>query len=436
MGVTYSTPRNVADHPAPAVISPPTDQRDVGSRWTPAPDSSLPANQYTMRLTWNGCTTTEAMTRFREAQERDQQGDAEGAERQFRDALAAFEHLLSPTHEDTKTAAYSLAAFYARRGRMQEANNILDWMSEKHIERWGLRSKPTTDHVLRVVELLNSWLRPQDALAFLEKAKDYLWQPDPRACGQGVQHLSSIPNNGNVTHGISSPASSAFRTVPFPENSSSGIAVNPSFMVDDQLRSAGAHVRANDESIEPLLLSLIAQCGQNPGKLAAQDLRGRAALIELYRKSGRTDAAVEELSKAQASFLATWKLDGKITKELIDASLEVAIQSLKSAQYNDADDMFHMMQDRVVETFGPDHSRTIWILIRIGLMYQNENRWNDAKPRFEQALAASMTANGLDDALTRSLEAALENEHYSFINSDPEDFITIVGSRGVRISPT
>ena len=61
---------------------------------------------------------TEAMTMFREAQESDQQGDAEGAERQFRDALAAFEHLLPPTHENTKTAAYSLAAFYARRGRM------------------------------------------------------------------------------------------------------------------------------------------------------------------------------------------------------------------------------------------------------------------------------------------------------------------------------
>lgn len=189
MGVTYSTPLNVADHPSPAVIPPPTDQRDGVPRWTPAPDSSLPANQYTMRLSWNGCTTTEAMTRFREAQESDRQGDAEGAERQFRDALAAFEHLLPPMHEDTKTAAYSLAAFYARRGRMQEASNLLDWMSEKHIERWGLRSKPTIDHVLRVVDLLNSWLRPQDALAFLEKAENYLWQPDPRASGQGIQPL-------------------------------------------------------------------------------------------------------------------------------------------------------------------------------------------------------------------------------------------------------
>lgn len=213
------------------------------------------------------------------------------------------------------------------------------------------------------------------------------------------------------------------------------MAVNPSF-IDYQLRSAGARVGANDESIEPLLFSLIAQCEQNPDKLAAQNLRARAALVELYRESGRTGAAVVELSKAQASFLATWKLDGKITKELINASLEVAAQSLRSEQYNDADEMFHMMQDRVVETFGPDHSRTIWILIRIGLMYQNGNRWNDAQPRFEQALAASMTANGLEDALTKSLEAALENEHYSFINSDPDDFITIVGNRGVRISPT
>src|SRR5579871_2768302 len=122
MGVTYSTPRNIHDHPSPAVISPPADQSDVVSRRTPAPDSSLPTNRCAIRLTWNGCTMTEAMTKFREAQKSDQQGDAEDAEKQFKEALVAFEHLLSPMHEDTKTAAYSLAAFYARRGRMQEAD--------------------------------------------------------------------------------------------------------------------------------------------------------------------------------------------------------------------------------------------------------------------------------------------------------------------------
>jgi tetratricopeptide (TPR) repeat protein len=389
-----------------------------------------------MRLSWNGCTATEAMTRFRKAQESDQQGDTEGAERQFREALAAFEHLLSPTHEDTKTAAYSLAAFYARNGRMQEANNVLDWMSERHVERWGVKSKPTIDHVLRVVDLLNSWLRPQDAHAFLEKAKDDLCQPDPRACGRGGQNSSNLPYNGNAAYQLGSTASSAFRTTPPPENSGTGIVVNPSSTVDCQLRSAETRVKANDELVEPLLLSIIAQCKLNPDNLAAQNLRARAALIELYRESGRTDSAVEELSKAQALFLDTWELIGKISREFIDASLEVAAQSLKSEQYNDTDEMFQVMQERVCETFGPDHSRTIRILIRIGLIYQNGNRWKDAEPRFEQALAASMAANGLEDALTRTLEAALENQHYSFIDSDPEDFVTIIGSRGMRISPT
>lgn len=389
-----------------------------------------------MRLSWNGCTATEAMTRFRKAQESDQQGDTEGAERQFREALAAFEHLLSPTHENTRTAAYSLAAFYARCGHMQEANNVLDWMSERHVERWGVKSKPTIDHVLRVVNLLNSWLRPQDAHAFLEKAKDYLCQPEPQACGRGVQYLSIPPDNGNAAYQRGSTASSAFRTAPSHENPGSEIVVNPSSTVDCQLRSAEARVRANDELVEPLLLSLIAQCKQSPDNLAAQNLRARAALIELYRESARADAAVEELSKAQALFLETWKLVGKISRELIDASLEVAVQSLKSEQYNDADEMFQMIQEGVCETFGPDHSRTMRLLIRIGLIYQNGNRWKDAEPRFEQALAASMAANGLEDALTRTLEEALENQHYSFIDSDPEDFITIIGSRGMRISPT
>jgi hypothetical protein len=42
-----------------------------------------------------------------------------------------------------------------------------------------------------------------------------------------------------------------------------------------------------------------------------------------------------------------------------------------------------------------------------------------------------MTANGLEDVLTGSLKAALENEHHSFTNSDPGGFIIIAGVRGV-----
>lgn len=380
-----------------------------------------------MRVNWNGFTTTEAMAMFRDAQDSDRQGDAEGAEKQFRHALGAFVELLSPTHEDTKTAAYYLASFYARRGRMREADNILDWMTEKHMERWGLRSRPTVDHVLRVVDLLTRWFRPQDALAFVEKAKDCLWQPDPHAYGQGAQQSSDPPINGSLNPQTNSPILHTLRTAALRESASSEI-------VDYQLRSARAHVAADDPSIEPLLLSVIAQCEQHHHKFAAQNLRAIAELIELYGKSGRLDAAVEEHSKAYAVFLTIWRQDGTITKDLINASLDVAAQSLK-LNYSEAEEMFHAMQDRAVETLGPDHKRTIWILIRIGLMYQNANRWKDAQPRFEQALAASMTANGLEDALTKSLEAALENEHYSFLNSDPEDFVTIVGSRGVHISP-
>ena len=53
----------------------------------------------------------------------------------YREALAGFENILSPTQEHTNALAYQLASFYANYNRMDDADRVLNWIVEKQIGR-------------------------------------------------------------------------------------------------------------------------------------------------------------------------------------------------------------------------------------------------------------------------------------------------------------
>ena len=65
-----------------------------------------------------------------------------------------------------------------------DADKVLNWMSEKHMERWGMAHENTLRHFLRVAELFSEWNRIDDATTFLYRVFD-AWDkgdyddPDP-----------------------------------------------------------------------------------------------------------------------------------------------------------------------------------------------------------------------------------------------------------------
>ncbi|UKZ79912.1 hypothetical protein TrVFT333_007675 [Trichoderma virens FT-333] len=65
-----------------------------------------------------------------EARKEDNREEAESG---LRDALSCSSYLLSPTHNETLKIGYMLASIYANRGRMDDADDTLDWMTRKHI---------------------------------------------------------------------------------------------------------------------------------------------------------------------------------------------------------------------------------------------------------------------------------------------------------------
>lgn len=109
-----------------------------------------------MRLVWNGHSKAEFSAMHRRAHDLERAENFEEAEAKFREALEGLEHLLSPTHEDTNTAAYHLAEFYFKQDRMKDADTVLNWMCEKHFERWGIGHQKTMVHLLHVSDLYNN----------------------------------------------------------------------------------------------------------------------------------------------------------------------------------------------------------------------------------------------------------------------------------------
>lgn len=387
---------------------------------------STPRLQGHLRLTWNGRTRADIEAMSREAHQLERLGHLEEAEEKFREVLAGFETLLSPTHEATSTAAYQLATFYAQHDRMNEADLVLDRMGEKFTERWGLKHKETLMHFLRVVELFNCWSRADDAVTLLYRVLDVYEKhySGNSTATTGPNALSARDSQHQARRlriaGGQSQVEYAFGA--FAQT------YDPA-LLQYQLGLADAHVKAKDEAAEPLLLRIIEQCEAYPEKLAQEILRARYALVDLYQQLENDQQKGVALARAQNAFWSIVNSTTEKTKSVLEISTDIAKLHVQTGHYEAAEDICQRIGSEAERTFGTDDEVTIGILIRMGKIYQDGNRWSNARPWFERALAASMTANGLESKMTQDLEAALENKHYYVPLPASEDFAAVLRSR-------
>jgi hypothetical protein len=405
--ITYKTPQAVP--PSPGNVRSPKGPSAPADRWTPAPSTSNPQLHF-LQSTWNGHSLAEIEAIKHEAHQLNLEGKVHDAEKRFREALAGFENLLSPTHEYTNAVGYALAIFYAEHDRMDDADLVLNWMGQNHVERWGLDHQKTMTHFLHVAELFNSWSRNDDATTFLYRILD-AWDKHISTGARDNPTLNPEP------HRVAQPQVIPLQPTPRqsrPEDMTRAFAeTDDPRRVDYQLGLANARVATNDETIEPLLLRLIEQCEKHPRKLASQILQARCALVDLYRRLGDDEQATSALWQAQKALETVLASTTTKTEPLLNSCIEVARLHIKDDYSEVAEDMLQRIGDKAEDTFGTDHNVTIEILVCIGKIYQRGNMWTYAQPWFERALAASMTANGLENAMTKRLEVALENQHYA-----------------------
>ena len=220
------------------------------------------------------------------------------AEERYREALAGFEHILSPTHKHTVALAYQFAAFLANHDRMNEADRILNWVTEKHIRRWGTNHQNTLKHLLHVSKLLNGWSLSDEALSVLYCVLD-TWD------GKGHD---SVNKDMAVQLGRTQnkqPSGAAPRTHlrhPRSQERLKTLAeIGDPLQIDVQLSLADAGLQAGDESTEENFLVLIGACERYWQRLSLEIIRAKCTLINPYQKQCSYEDCSIALKEAEAA---------------------------------------------------------------------------------------------------------------------------------------
>lgn len=143
------------------------------------------------------------------------------------------------------------------------------------------------------------------------------------------------------------------------------------------LRIARTHVAAKDKAAEALLLTMINQCKNHPD-FGIQHLRAPAELIKLYDEMGQAhqhQAVPEEtLESANKTWEAyTWKKGEIESFEFMEAILQLVANLPKCGYPLQARNMFRTASDKASAVCASDDERTVWTLITIGVVYQNQH---------------------------------------------------------------
>ena len=375
--------------------------------WTPILEQPSPLASQSIRINWNGYTSTSSLDLLREAQLYESNDDYESAEASYKKALAVFERLLPVNHPDVRTAVYGLANLCAQRGRTKDADRALDWLTEKYMSNFGSRHRLTAEHVLRVSEMLDGWGRPIDALELLSKAKQCF--SSQNNAGEGASRCLDSDTSDNGTTVRFPHAEHAAAT----DLSNLTLDLSTAEHIDQQLNATSIHVEGTDMSILPVISAIVDHCNSNPCEHGARGLRARADVVRLYYRAGDAINARSSLFSADSAFQGLWTLKNKFGKhDAVSSSLQILEQCIIAGEYQLADEWSNLMQDRINDKLGPDHKGAILLLFYVGIMFQKQKCWNYAKPRFEQALAAALSSDAPEVHLLRSLEDALDAGQY------------------------
>jgi tetratricopeptide (TPR) repeat protein len=401
-------------------------------------DNDADAKVFTVNklpLTWRGHSRGDLQDMWATARDYRNTGKFAEAEDMFSQVFLGSCHLLGNTNEDTVKVAYNLADLYADSGRMKEAVDMIEKVIQNHLEQWGYEDKRTQQNVLHAIELLNGWNRQADALALLSLSEQLL-----------QSSISSRGDRGAHKHSNKKGKSAQTSIPPDSRPDLAGVTesilanLNPA-KVEYGLGVARTHIAAKDQAAEGLLLAMIAQCEDHP-ELGIQHLKARAELLKLYEKMGTADYHIDAFENALRALERAWEVYGwkeeKIESlDFMEAALQLVANMLKCGYRKQARRMFLKASEKATNVFGSDDERTVWVLITIGLVYQTHMTWDDAEDWFEEAFAAALRnkAWGPKDGIVRSLQNAIDHQHFSYVSDEGRPFKTIFGVSGIKIMP-
>jgi tetratricopeptide (TPR) repeat protein len=417
-GIVYTTPQN--DVASPSAHRPPPLQR-----WTPPSIPKL--NQSQLRLIWNGLTKADFQLQFDEALAQERSGRMDEAEAKLRSALEGFSGLLSTTHPEALEIAYRLATFYAQHFRTKDADAVLDWITQAHLEDFTLDDQRTLNHVLKVADCFRDWGRPEDGASFLKQAMHEIEKAEldlADVAGGPSRSTNDHPNNT----GNSTLTQERVYGIPIPLDGT----IDPA-VINAHLHREGTTSQGHADL--EVLFRLIEHCDEHPRDLTEQSILCRTIVLGYYNDINDEVGMTSALNDAEQALWKVLRPPQKQTNEFFETCIGLTQFLVKAERYDAANDLFTQIESEAQEIFGANHTTTIDLVQRIGILYQNLGRWPDAVPRFEQALAACLSRYNERHKKVKLLELALENGRFDMhadVGEHDDDATTIIRRRNAQ----
>ena len=412
-GVSVETPLPAA---APSVVDKPAAeplQTVISSHLhNDSPSCSI------IRLRYDGYTIEDIEKLLEVAHESDDSDDYARAEQGYIRLLDVSKHLLSTATTEYRNIVYEVACFFGRNDKMDMADQVLDEFSEECAKRWGVGHEQTLNHYATIGKLLAQWDRQKDAIGFLKRMTESFPSLATNAETQGRRY---VPGPGGC-HGYmemgNGPLQDALDGV-IDEHNEQNASVTLTLL--QERFKFDCHLEEDGE-IPPAqrLLDLLNQLEEDPQRNASDILRAYCSLVTYYTKAGMPWKCTEQVTAAEKRALAFCKIRAKLPTTFFKTAISLSGSMFNIERDTAADHLLYRLQDKFTDDYGHDHTDTISLLIRIGKMCQQLERWDLAQPRFEAAFSGAIDRFGLDGYTTKKLEACLEDRHYHF-EADPHN---------------
>lgn len=413
--VRYSTPVNTSSHGVGARYS----SGSRSNRWTPTPILNA-LQRKPRRMIWSGLTCLDILTIHERGHSLDEDGEWDEAEENFREALAGCQVLLSPAHEHTRIFTYHLADFYAQHDRMADADKLLDWMTDRILNRFEATETLVVAHLLKIAELLRKWRRLDEAKAFGIVLAQLVSSTHVQWGGSATEASTMIPRVNmppSLVIGAASTQGLGNLVMPLStEGMTDESRAHDRKLMDSKLSLAMAYVEANDARVEEFLEHVIRQCEDRPKNLMAHILKAWTTMAQLYQNLRRLEKMDRALLRIREILMNISKDDYGRMKSLPLVAIESAKLYIELGRNNAAAEIFSRIECGIVDAVGPDlvipQKLASDLLIKIGVWFQDQNRWKDARPRFERALCLALAAHDFKCELIKRLETTLEDRRY------------------------
>lgn len=372
-GISYYTPS--VFEPSPRGKEAPPVTGEDASRWKPEhrPDDT----SRSVKMMWGDLTKADVNELLKSADRFEQTGYYKEAEEKFRTALSALQHLLPPMHGDTIDLSYRFATFYAQNDRVKDAYAILQWLTECSMHIWGREDRRTLRHLERTIEMMFTWHRITDAATLIHQL-----------------------------FGSNAPEAET-SLLDWPSGDAESTA-----KMDCELTLAQFRARADPIAGNQVLLPLVDQCEENIEMYARQTLKAWSALVQLHRARHDIQPQIEVLERAASKLDDVLAQAGHNDAAMFDEASLLFQHALFAREYDLAGRISSAIEETATKSLTNHDTALMRILTKLGLQYQAANMWEEARPYFEHALAASMVGNGLSHPFTQTLEIALERQHF------------------------